>query len=128
MAYPVVFPFKTRVINAGTSSTVAPAICVVPVPARGKLLGGFITTNGLVGNTVSGGGIFDGLFYSGATSTAVPAAIAGCTGIAAATSTAIQSFVIPPPSPAQYLFAGDVLSVQASSTPGYAVSLVIQEF
>ncbi len=128
MAYPVFYPFKTRVLNCSSSSTVAPAIATVSVPSRGKFLTGYFNTNGAVGNTVASGGIIDGLFYSASTSTAGPAAVAGSTGIATTTTTAIQMFIIPPPTVTQFVNAGDVLSVQSSSTPGFACSLVIQEF
>lgn len=126
MALPIFYPFKTRVINAATVSSSGTAL--VPVPARAKLMGGYICTNGAASNAVSGGGVWD-LEWSGATSTSTPAVITGGTSaIASTTSTAIQSIAIPLTSPIFFVNAGDVLSIVGSSTPGFSVSLVLQEF
>ncbi len=118
MAYPVFYPFKSRMYETQSSSTSATASTVIA--ARGKYLGGFVTA--LSSSILTP--VFDVLVNS--------VGIAGSTGISITSSTVANlggGVVIPLPTTAFYVNPGDVLSVQTSTClGGFSATHVVQEF
>ena len=117
MAYPTFFPFKTRVLNA--TSTTSNTIISVAVPARAKYVTGYFATT-------------SGQSQTAAANTAevlVNGSVVVSSGTAVTTSTGNGSSNIPvTATSAIYLSAGDVLSTVLSSCVGGNMSYVVQEF
>ena len=123
MALPIFFPFKTRVLNA--TSTTSNSITPVAVPARSKLINAFwvpantvLASSGTIDITVNG-------------STAGTAGgFAGWTGISISSSTgnASTNLGVSVSAGVQYLNSGDVLATVISSSVGGTISFVVQEF
>jgi len=114
MAYPIFYPFKTRVLNA--TSTSSNQTVSVPVPARAKFVTAYLATTPLASQTAAG---------------AVDLCVNGSTaigGVSITTSTGNSSTSLGFSTSVVYLNAGDVLSTVASSVVGYSVSFVVQEF
>ncbi len=125
MSLPVYYPFKTRVLNATSSSSSGTS--AVAVAARSKLLNVWYAYNA----SQTGAGAVD-LTVNGST-------IAGAGGIATTTTTAgtsVQLYSVGSNSAAsinstggiQFLNAGDVLGTSASSQAVGTVTFVVQEF
>jgi|SRR6478672_7918075 hypothetical protein len=116
MAYPVVNPFKTRVLNASSSSS--NTMMSVAVPARAKLMGAFYATTPLQTHTAVGTA---DITVNGSTA-------AGMTGITVSTSTGNSSTNLGIPTSTVFLNAGDVLATVLSSCVGGNTSFVLREF
>ena len=118
MAYPVFYPFKTRMYQVMSSSTSATINNVIA--ARGKYLGGFVTAAS--SSTLTP--VFDVLLNT--------VGVTGSTGISITSSTVPNlggGVAIPPPTTSIFVNPGDVLSVQTSTClGGFSVTHVIQEF
>ncbi len=121
MAYPVFYPFKTRMYQATTTASAAsvPGISCV-VGARGKYLGGFFSANIAAGTTSTG--TVDVLLNG--------TGIGGSTGVASTSTGVFASYVIPIPTTAIYLNAGDVLTASSTNIAvgGWSVTHIVQEF
>jgi len=124
MALPIFYPFKTRVLNA--TSTTSNQIVSVPVPARAKFINAFVATTPLASQTAVG--TID-VTVNGTTA-GLSGGNTGWTGITVTTSTGNSSTNLGTGVSAgvQFLNAGDVLATIASSVVGYSVSFVVQEF
>lgn len=124
MAYPQFYPFKTRVLNA--TSTSSNTIMAVPVPARSKFINAYYVTTPLASQTAVG--TID-ITVNGSTA-GTAGGFSGWTGITVTTSTGNTSTNLGTSVSAgvQYLNAGDVLATVASSVVGGGVSFVLQEF
>ncbi len=123
MALSVLYPFKTRVLNA--TSTTSNSITPVAVPARAKLINAYwvpantvLASSGTIDITVNG------------TTAGIAGGFTGWTGIAISSSTGTISTNLGAAVSAgvQYLNAGDVLATVISSSVGGTMSFVVQEF
>lgn len=123
MALPFVYPFKSRVLNA--TSTTSNSITPVAVPARAKLVNAYwvpantvLASSGTIDITVNG------------TTAGLAGGNTGWTGISISSSTGAASTNLGSGVSAgvQYLSAGDVLATVISSSVGGTISFVVQEF
>ncbi len=119
MAYPVFYPFKTRMYQASTTSSATTTLSAV-VAARGKYLGGYVSGNGTNGTTVAS--VVDILLNG--------TGVTGSTGVATTSTGNFASYIIPPPTTSIYLKPGDVLTCSTTdvSTGGISITHVVQEF
>ena len=124
MAIPFLYPFKTRVLNA--TSTTSNTIMSVAVPARCKLINAFYATTSLASQTAVGTA---DITVNGSTA-GTAGGFAGWTGITVTTSTGNSSTNLGTgvSAGAQYLNQGDVLATVISSSVGGSVSYVVQEY
>ncbi len=119
MAYPVFYPFKTRVLNAVSSSS--NGFMTVAVPARAKYVSAIYAPTPLTSHTAATNTcevlVNNSVVVSSGTATAV------------ATTTGTLATIIPlTAATAIYVNPGDVLTVQLSSCVGGNMSFVLQEF
>jgi hypothetical protein len=124
MAYPIFYPFKTRVLNASTTSS--NVVMSVAVPARAKFINAFYVTTNQASQTAVGTA---DITVNGSTA-GTAGGFAGWTGITVTTSTGNSSTNLGTGVSAgvQYLNAGDVLATVLSSCVGGTTSYVVQEF
>jgi hypothetical protein len=115
MAYPVSYPFKTRIVNA--TSTTSNTIMSVAVSARAKLIGAFYaTTSGLSHTAVGTASVaVNGTAVSGMLTTVT-------------TTTGTLGTDLGTPSVATFVNPTDILSVTLSSCVGGNTSFVLREF
>lgn len=126
MALPIFYPFKTRVLNA--TSTTSNAVMSVAVPARAKLVNAFYATTPQQSQTAAGTA---DITVNGSTAGTAGGAT-GWTGIAVTTSTGSSSTNLGAANTGtvatQFLNAGDVLATVYSSCVGGNTTFVVQEF
>ncbi len=116
MAYPTFYPFKTKYLQA--TSTTSNSIMSTVAPARAKLIGAWYTTTSLSAHTAVG--VVD-VTVNGSTAT-------GMGALTVSTSTGASATNLGGPTAVTYLSAGDVLATVASSVVGGAVTFVVQEY
>ncbi len=132
--FPFLYPIKTRVLNATSTSSGTVYLSVV-VPARGKVKGVTLSVGGAV--THDGASTVDFQMIPCGLSTA--AAILGTTiagmgttalgGVTnAITTTTAGSFYFEPPVGTVYVNPGDILAMNSTGIAGPTVSWVISEF
>jgi len=125
MAYPNFYPFKTRVLNA--SSTSSNTIMSVAVPARALLIDAFYVTTSLQSQTAAGTA---DITVNGSTA-GTGGSATGWTGLSVTTSTGNSSTQLSVKlgnASTVYLNAGDVLATVLSSCVGGNTSYVVREF
>ncbi len=126
MAYPTFYPFKTRVLNASSSSSNAQMS--VAVPARAKYIGAVYSPTWLTAHTAAvntcevvvttqNAGVPDTVVISSGTQTAVTTTT-GTIGTAIPVTASSVVFLNPT----------DILTTQLSSCVGGTMSYVVQEF
>lgn len=125
MTYPNFYPFKTRVLNA--SSTSSNTIMSVAVPARALLLDAFYVTTSLQSQTAAGTA---DITVNGSTA-GTGGGVTGWTGLSVTTSTGNSSTRLGTEvgnASTVYLNSGDVLATVLSSCVGGNTSFVIKEY
>jgi hypothetical protein len=126
MAYPVFYPFKTRVLNATSSSS--NGFMSVAVPARAKYVGAVYAPSQLTSQTAAVNTCEIVLFPASANS-ATATVISSGTACAITTTTGTAGTAIPiTASTAIFLSVGDILATQLSSCVGGTTSYIVQEF
>lgn len=118
MAYPVYYPFKTRVLTATSSTTPSPT-CFVVVPARAKYVQAMITTDARLSHTAATNQV--DISINGST-------MATMGDFAVTTSTGNVVTTVVPTTFSTILNAGDVLGTWGSSVAGLVVTHILQEF
>ena len=116
MALPIFYPFKTRTLQA--SSTTTNSIMSVAVPARGRLIGAYYATSPQSSHTAVGT----------ATVAVNGTSVTGMTAITVTTSTGDGSTNLGAPTVTTNVKAGDVLSVSCSSCVGGTATFIVKEF
>lgn len=129
MSFPFSPPFKTRILNA-TSTTTANTQLTVPVPARGKFFGLVVGYGGAVAQTATGTGNFDVTYCpsGGATAQSTVPSFGQLSVTTSTQGTFIATQLTLTTTAVQYVNAGDMLSVITSTLACPSVSFIIQEF
>ncbi len=118
MAYPVFYPFKTRMYQATTTSSAATVNCVVG--ARGKYLGGYVSAGSSSILSVVADVLLNGTGITGSTGTSITSSTSPLMG---------GGVAIPAPTVSTFVNAGDVLGTLVSTAlGGYSVTHIVQEF
>ena len=126
MSYPFFQPFKTRTIDAATTSTGSQLLTCV-VPARGKIISAQLSVGYNQSQTAAATVDFE--LHAGAlgsTAGSLPSTIAGMGGLSVTTTTA-ATFLFAATT-ATYVNQGDVLVLSSTGTCCPQVMWVIQEF
>ena len=127
MAYPVFYPFKTRVLNASSSSSNGSQ--QVAVPARAKYVSAVYAPTPQTAQTAAVNTCEIILWPVQLTNNTTATIISSGTLTAIVTTTGTAGTQIPiTATTAIYVNAGDILATQLSSCVGGTVSFVLQEF
>jgi len=116
MAYPQFYPFKTKYLQASTTSS--NTISSTVVPARAKLLGAWYAPTPVASHTAVGT----------ATVAVNGTSVTGMSAITVTTSTGDSATNLGSPTVDTYLNAGDVLSTLCSSVTGGVTQYILREF
>ena len=125
MSYPFFPPFKTRTVEAGTSSTGSQTITCV-VPARAKLISVLVSAGWNQSQTAAATVDIVTLAALSTAAASAPSTISGLGGLSITTTTG-GTFLFTPTS-ATYVNQGDIIQMNSTGTACPQMTCILQEF